>query len=214
MWTQSQQQRVNRVSFANAQQPAALSPRAAIWVQSHPAEFDWIVNNSDTFDFAASLLLSLRKWGSLTQPQLAAVQRCIHKKQAQTERHANAPTVSLDAVEQAFGKAKSAGVKSPKLRLDAFTFSPAKETSKNAGAIYVKEGDTYLGKVLGGKLFASSVCTPQQEQLIIDLSKDPLAAAVAYGKRFGKCSVCNRALSDEESVNRGIGPVCASRFGW
>lgn len=56
--------------------------------------------------------------------------------------------------------------------------------------------------------------TPQVEQDILACAADPLNAAIAYGKRYGKCSVCARTLTDPESIDRGIGPVCAERFGW
>jgi hypothetical protein len=46
------------------------------------------------------------------------------------------------------------------------------------------------------------------------VAADPEQAAVAYGKRFGQCSVCARELTNEDSINRGIGPICAERFGW
>jgi Family of unknown function (DUF6011) len=29
-----------------------------------------------------------------------------------------------------------------------------------------------------------------------------------------RCAVCNRELSDPVSVEAGIGPICAERFGW
>ena len=190
------------------------SPAMMSWADAHPAEFAWLHDNSDSFDFAASLLASLRKWGRLTDGQLGAVQRILAKHKLLADRHASAPTVLLGAVEQAFAKAKDAGVKRPKLRLDAFTFSPAPDTGKNAGAIYVKEGETYLGKVVGGKLFAVSACTVDQENQIVAVAADPMNAAIAYGKRFGKCSVCARTLTDEDSISRGIGAVCAKRFGW
>ena len=37
--------------------------------------------------------------------------------------------------------------------------------------------------------------------------------AAAMGKRFGSCVVCARTLTDPESVERGIGPVCGARLG-
>ena len=203
----------DRQAYANAP-VGGLPPKALAWASANPAEWQWLIDNADTFDFAASLLASLRKWGSLTVGQHTAVQRIIAKRKIQADRHASAPTVSLEPVETAFAKARAAGIKYPKLRLDVFTFSPAGANSRNVGAIYVKEGETYLGKVLGGKLFAVSACTPQQEQAIVAVAADPASAAIAYGKRFGKCSVCARTLTDEESINRGIGPVCATRFGW
>jgi len=192
---------------------APASPAMLAWIDAHPAEYQWLID-SNTFDFAVSLLASLRKWGKLTDGQLGAVQRILAKKQAQAVRHAAAPALSLEPVEQAFAKAQAAGIKRPKLRLGVFTFSPAPATGVNAGAVYVKEGEIYLGKVLGGRLFAAAACTVDQESQIVAVGQDPLSAAIAYGKEFGKCSVCARTLSDPESIARGIGPVCADRFGW
>ena len=103
----------------------------------------------------------------------------------------------------------------PKLRLGDFKFSPAPATGKNPGAIYIKSQDnTYLGKVAGGKLFTVAIVGADVERDIANVINDPAAAAVAYGKRWGKCSVCNRDLTDPESVSKGIGPVCAERFGF
>ena len=213
MQTKLQTQMADRQAYANAP-VMGLSPKVLAWSTANPAEWQWLVDNADSFEFAASLMQSLRKWGSLTIGQHTAVQRIIAKRKIQADRHASAPTVSLAPIESAFDKAKAAGIKYPKLRLDVFTFSPAGATSKNAGAVYVKEGDTYLGKVLNGKLFAVSACTPQQEDAIVAVAADPMNAAIAYGKRFGKCSICARTLTDAESIARGMGAVCATRFGW
>lgn len=37
-------------------------------------------------------------------------------------------------------------------------------------------------------------------------------AAREWGVRFGVCAVCGRVLTNETSVERGIGPVCEGRF--
>ena len=37
--------------------------------------------------------------------------------------------------------------------------------------------------------------------------------AAAYGRLYGRCMVCGRSLTDEGSIERGIGPICASK-GW
>jgi hypothetical protein len=39
-------------------------------------------------------------------------------------------------------------------------------------------------------------------------------AAETYGRTFGACALCGRTLTNPESIERGIGPVCASRAGW
>ncbi len=42
---------------------------------------------------------------------------------------------------------------------------------------------------------------------------DPKAAAKAYGMESGRCCVCGRLLTVPESIEAGIGPVCAVKFG-
>jgi len=36
--------------------------------------------------------------------------------------------------------------------------------------------------------------------------------AAAFGHLYGRCVQCGRTLTDEDSIARGIGPVCASYF--
>lgn len=42
----------------------------------------------------------------------------------------------------------------------------------------------------------------------------PRAAAIRYGKELGACSICNRELTNNDSIEAGIGPVCAQKAGW
>lgn len=39
-----------------------------------------------------------------------------------------------------------------------------------------------------------------------------LEDAKTFGHRFGSCCMCGRLLSDPESVEAGIGPVCANKY--
>lgn len=191
------------------------STKATQWIEDHPAEWAWLVDNAESFDFAQSLLTSLRKWGGLTFGQLGAVQRCIAKAKIRADKLANPTPVTSTAIEEAFAKAVQADIKRPKLRLGEFKFSLAPVTGKNPGAIYIKRhDDTYLGKVMGGKLFTVALVDSVLEQEIASVVNDPASSAIAYGKRWGKCSVCNRDLTDEASIAKGIGPVCATRFGF
>lgn len=51
--------------------------------------------------------------------------------------------------------------------------------------------------------------------LALDLiAADPAAASAAYGHLIGRCGICGRTLTNEESRAAGIGPVCAGRQGW
>jgi hypothetical protein len=57
-------------------------------------------------------------------------------------------------------------------------------------------------------------CGTEQEQKVVSLINDPVGAAEAYGHLTGHCCICNRELTNPESVARGIGPICADKFGW
>lgn len=39
-----------------------------------------------------------------------------------------------------------------------------------------------------------------------------LEEAAEFGRLYGACMVCGRTLTDPESIERGIGPICAGRF--
>lgn len=202
----------------------AQAAKAQAWKEANPAETAWMESSAPRFEFAKAMLDALNKYGHLTEKQMATVQRLTvqsaeRQAQYQAERQAKAetaPEVSVEAIEVAFQTAKGSGIKFPKLRLDGFVFSPAGANSKNAGAVYIKnkEDGVYLGKVMGGKLFTSRDCTAEAKDRIVAVATDPKQAAIAYGQRFGSCAVCGRELSDKDSVDRGIGPVCAERYGW
>lgn len=40
------------------------------------------------------------------------------------------------------------------------------------------------------------------------------AASARYGHEIGECGICARRLTNDESRERGIGPVCAANMGW
>jgi hypothetical protein len=184
-----------------------------IYWAAHQPEIDWLFDQS--FPFAVSLQGSLKRFGGLTTNQLSALRKCMERGQADAVRAAEPKAaVDISAIETCFAKAKADGAKYPRLRLADFVFSPASVNGKNAGSIYVKAGDVYLGKVQGGSLFRSRDCTPEQGNDIVAAAADPKSAAIAYGKKYGRCSICARDLSDEDSVARGMGAVCAKRFGW
>lgn len=197
------------------------------WLDQHPAEAEWMIAKAPTFGFAASMLEALVTWGSLTEKQLAAVRRCVaqdlerqREKQEIAERAPDINTQALAKIDAAFEAALDHDVKFPKMRLDAYIFSLVR-SGNNAGAIYVKRDEKdeygereYLGKIVEGRFFRAFKCTPEDEQRIVAAASDPEAAAIAYGKRLGACSICGRGLTNHESIDRGIGPICASKMGW
>ena len=56
-------------------------------------------------------------------------------------------------------------------------------------------------------------CDSETIDRIRVISKDPMAAAQAHGHDTGNCSACGRLLTNELSVEIGIGPICRGRWG-
>ena len=79
--------------------------------------------------------------------------------------------------------------------------------------------DGVIGKIVDGvvSLFEARIRNARidqaaVEELLNELEANPLAAAMKYGKLSGRCCSCGRDLTDPESIERGIGPVCAEKF--
>lgn len=124
--------------------------------------------------------------------------------------------IDVSAISTAFAAAMANKVKTPKLRLDIFTFSRAPDTGKNAGSIYVKvaANGEYLGKVTGGKFMPTLACDDGTSARVVAVAADPYNAAVAYGVKMSACSVCGLTLTNPTSIELGIGPICRAKYGW
>jgi hypothetical protein len=86
--------------------------------------------------------------------------------------------------------------------------------------VYFKEGVVYRVKISqsSGRPYATKLVggsfqyDPSYIRAISANDKMTLEQACDYGLQFGVCVACGRELTDEVSVARGIGPVCARRF--
>jgi hypothetical protein len=181
---------------------------------------EWLKNS--TSNFAQSLGAGIARYGSLTERQIEAVRRIIAEaaQKAAAATQEPQPVVAAPALgelQNAFLKAQQAGLKYPKLRTGVLVFSPAGANSSNPGAIYIKRLDTkdYLGKITPEGAVRLIWAASQEDRMLVNTAvHDPLAAAVAHGRLTGNCAICSRPLTDRESVGRGIGPICAEKFGW
>lgn len=189
------------------------------FAQSFATESDWVQKNAskqEPFAFAVAMRDAVKKYGTLTDNQLAAIRKCIMRETARTEervqRESNAKEIDASALEAAFAKA-SESLQWPKFSCGPFRVSKASAESKNAGSLYVKgNGGVYLGKISSGKFFPSRECTADLESEFRTLAADPKQAAIAHGKLTGSCACCGRALTNKESIELGIGPICASKW--
>jgi hypothetical protein len=187
-----------------------------------PAEWQWIDTASKGGnEFAISLIAGIIKYGDLTDKQRAAVQNAIARDASRVQAVVNAPAVAVEGIDrlkasfdQAIAYSAAKGLKlSPRITIDGMTISPAKANSANPGALYVKAGQVYLGKVANGRFYASRDCDDAAQTKVLAFVADPAEAAKVYGQTTGTCCICNATLRSEWKL-RGIGPVCATKFGW
>ncbi|MBP8176287.1 MAG: hypothetical protein KAX77_00860 [Xanthomonadales bacterium] len=129
---------------------------------------------------------------------------------------ANAPTVNSAPLLAAFQRAGLSGLRRPRLTFGAFVVKLAPETGRNPGALYVTQprGGDYLGKIVDGRFFRAGACTDDAQAEVVRLIDDPKAAIEAYGMRTGQCAICGLELTNGESIARGIGPICAEKWGF
>lgn len=169
---------------------------------------------ASTFPFAQSMRSAVQGWGGLTKRQMESVQKCLIRHEEfrarQQQRVSAASKINVGVIRHLFEK------RLPVLYLSAngrdFKFSRAGAMSANAGAIYVAEGDAYLGKIVGEVFVRSRECEDDDEADVLLACENPLENAIAFGKRTGKCSCCGRRLENEESVLLGIGPICREKY--
>lgn len=213
---------------------ARKAKNLALDIAAFKAEFPhiWAWMDGSTFAFAVSLREGLEKYGSLTDRQIAAAEGAIAKFEAakvrrQEERAARPGPVAVDVskLEDAFATARERAtrpnqqgvfIKAIALQSGDTTvkFQPGSEGSQWEGMIFAKSGDKKLGYVKNGAFTRRFECTDAEAAAVIDCAQDPEKAAVAYGKAWSSCGICGRQLLNDESIARGIGPICAERFGW
>lgn len=207
--------------------------RGADWLLANPGIHEYLkeeaAKDNKWSQFPREMLEAIYKFGSLTPGQLAAVEKGVarktdwakaNKKEATTRdaRTANAK-LDLSGLLNAFAAAVTSGLKAPKLHIGNLRITRAKDNSRNPGFLYVNlntdyEDRTYFGKISpDGKFFAGRDCTDEIFEDIKKLSGDVLKAAQAHGALTGNCSMCNRLLTNELSVQLGIGPICRGKWG-
>lgn len=178
------------------------------WLEANAGQKKSVIEGEYEDNFAASLLKSLNQWGSLSEKQIAAVQRII-------DADKNKVVIDLTRIHGLFDSAKTNGAKKPVIRIDGLKLSLAPLSGKNAGCIYVKDNHgEYLGKITEeGKFFGMRSAPADTEKRLVELAKDPRGAMVKFGQITGQCSCCGRELTNKASIELGIGPICAEKFG-
>lgn len=211
-YEQAKAKREERKQRKELEAKQAAAAAMAAWGETHPAAWSWILENRNSFDFAQSMYDALQKWGRLTDGQLAAVERCVQRNQERAAaRAAEQAAAPQDGIDVSSLKGYYA-VPNGETRLKIRVKHPGKD-SKYHGWVFVDDGAHYgSGQKYGSQRPGGKYRGMIVEQLRAILA-DPYEAQVAYGKLTGVCGHCGRPLEDAESVARGIGPVCAEKYG-
>jgi hypothetical protein len=186
---------------------------------AYPAAFAYVeaqIKSGRGGEFYQSLYDQALKRGEWSEKQRDAIERSFERdKERAAKRERDAVAVDFTGIRATFNNALESGLKRPKLRAEGLVISLAGPNSANAGCLYVKaRGDEYLGKITPeGKFYGVRSCTDDHKQALQRVSDDPLAAAVAYGRETGECSCCGRELTNAESIELGIGPICRDKWG-
>ena len=178
--------------------------------QENPGLIDALREITSWNSFAASLVNQYGSRGTLTEKQTGAAVAMLMKIKQNGKR--SLASVDYRKVKEVLDNAFADGINTPKLRFDGIVLSRAGDNGANKGAVYIKVDGEYAGKLHGG-YFVPIKSTPEGtfERLKVILN-DPLEQAVAYGRKFGSCCVCGRTLTNQTSIDAGIGPICGSRF--
>lgn len=169
-------------------------------------------------DFARSLIDSFNERGTLSEKQIEAGKHHlarIAENRAKKAKEADAKSgdVEMSAIQALFATAQASGLKRPKFYVGSLKISLAPASGKNAGALYVTDGDDYQGKIFGNAYTAVRSAKPETLEVLREIAKNPGEAARMYGQTTGICCCCGAELTNAQSKAAGIGPICAGNWG-
>lgn len=178
----------------------------------------------DWNDFARSLMTQYEQGKTWSERQVAAARNMVAKVEAKriektAAKEAAATMVDLAPIADMFATALASGYKKPMYRANGLRIKPGK-----GGALYVMtenrtefgaygEQPAYEGKITGGKFYGVRASAEDTPAKLLAIATDPRGEAVRYGQRTGTCSCCGRELTKHSSIEAGIGPICAEKWG-
>jgi len=173
--------------------------------------FEWIDNNKNNNTYARDLARWYGARSELTEGQLIAVRKIIRR-----EKIENAPPIDISGpgytkLFAGFVRVILVAKRPPKITIKNITIALSMRDDK----LIFKYRYNIIGKSdAHGKLQITEYAKDEQIEIIKMIGQDVLAQAVEHGKKTGSCSCCGRGLTQKQSVDLGIGPVCRERWGW
>ena len=222
-FTTSAADRAKSRAQAAASKARKAERQAEDFDNANPGLRTFLVGAASWSSFAASLSEGLAKYGDLTEKQLAAAKSMMEKSEARAaakkaERAANTLTLDASAILGMFETAKANGLNRRALLAgdaeNKLKVTPASATSRNAGGLWVTVNEEFVGGISKDGEFQPRSNTPAwAKEALLRMAADPANEARLYGQRTGVCCCCGRELTNHTSIEAGIGPICAEKWG-
>lgn len=188
------------------------------------ADNDFLRNLNKSMFYAAREGVSHRNF-AMVAASVTAYERATNQRISKAATPKNAVDCDATRIVELFKTAYAYGAKRrPKIVLETSNgmpvmFAPAPPSGRNAGCVYVSNGEAepanvYYGKITpNGKFEPAKACSDEIRDLIVALAKDPVGVARAYGLATKYCCFCAAELTAGESQAVGYGPICAEKYG-
>jgi hypothetical protein len=214
-FTPKQLPHVVRLAGGSQPQAPALNDRDAVLAGDlSRADTEGRIPERDR-DFARSLLRGYARYHAFTDRQRPYVERLLAASAPVVE--APAPAVEAPAAVPTFPNIINAlraaldkGLQCPSLR---FAGGVVKLPAGYDYAL-VRDGSVKLGVISVATQRARLRYPSRTLPLLQQLEADVLGGLQTYGQKTGRCGCCGRTLTRPTSVSLGIGPICASKFGF
>ncbi len=151
----------------------------------------WVAAHRDGNDFAGSLAAGIARYGGLTDRQYEAAIRIVDRdaRPAGEPAHERITRDGWYKVGDVIYKVQKA--------------------VHGSGNLYAKRLDVPVPGVARGEW----VYEPGMVNRLTDEQRLTPEQAAEFGRLYGVCGVCGRTLTDEDSIDAGIGPVCITKLG-
>lgn len=210
---------------------ATSAADVAAFTAREPDVMAWIVaecSKAKPFEFAVAMAEAINKYGDLTDRQLDTCKRLAAKAAERASSRANGPALDVAAIEAAFVTAREKAFRTGQMgtfikplilaagpaKTD-IAFKASAGSGKWEGMVFFKSmDDRKLGYVKEGRFNRQFACTDAEANAVLTVASNPKEGLFAYAKAWSKCGVCGRGLLNDESIERGIGPICMEKYGF
>ena len=176
---------------------------------AHPAEIASLVAYSAqsrySSVFMGALWQQFARTGTLSEGQLASLARGVERQRERDAERGLTPTEFFPRIEKL--------VRADNLSLHLGCCNVVRFRSGAVAVVAPTFGDGTFGIIeAGGGLKRFAKLTDAVLAVLRDVETNGLEAVKRIGQATGHCCVCGRLLTNEASIDDGIGPVCSGRM--